>query len=128
MSLPDLHAIDLEPGAGCYFAGHLPEIECDPTWIMRCHVIAQKVIKREHQLANPRSPRFDFEPSVLTGSDLRALLDDPRNWRPGCWAHHQHVDGPWGSYPVPESAREFASEYGLERFLPSPQPREAVGQ
>lgn len=86
---------------------------------MRCHVISQQAIKREHALANPRRPRFDFEPSPLTGTKLADLLADPRNWRWGCWRHHQHVDGPHGEWPeIPATAREFAAQYGLERLLP----------
>lgn len=101
----------------CYFAGAF-STPCDSAR-MRCHIVSQQTIKREHALANPRSPRFDFTPSALTGTKLADLLADPRNWRYGCWGHHQHVDGPHGAWPsIPAGAREFAAEYGLERFLP----------
>jgi hypothetical protein len=102
----------------CWFKWEGAPDECDHI-LMRCHVVSQRVIKREHGEANPRIPRFDFEPTALTGTDLAQLLADPRNWRRGCWHHHQMVDGPGGEWPaIPESAREFARQHDLERFLP----------
>jgi hypothetical protein len=45
-------------------------------------------------------------------------LDDEANWTKACRHHHSQADTGWLRYELPESAREFAREYDLERFLP----------
>jgi hypothetical protein len=101
----------------CYFKWHDAPGECDGR-LDACHVISQRVLKREHQLANPRSPRFDFIPTPLTGTKLEDVLADTRNIVAGCRKHHGAADGYFIDFPIPESARQFASELGLDHYLP----------
>jgi hypothetical protein len=101
----------------CYFKWHDAPGECDGR-LDACHVISQRVLKREHQLANPRSPRFDFIPTPLTGTELEGVLADTRNIVAGCRAHHHRADHGFIDFEVPESARAFASELDLDHHLP----------
>lgn len=102
---------------GCYF-GRFTDTDCNGR-MDRCHILPQRTIKRLHANANPRLPTAWFCPSALTGTDLQALLDDPRNQVVSCRHHHDQADSPFGfDYEIPESAREFAAAYDLSHHLP----------
>lgn len=102
----------------CYFA----RFADDPCWgrIDPAHFIAQRILRREHRLANPRVPPAWFRPSKLTGTDIHEILRDERNVRPSCRSHHHKADSYFLQFDPPESVHDFAADYGLERFVPPP--------
>lgn len=101
----------------CFFRLHGAAGPCDGS-LDRCHLVPKRVLRREWALANPRLRPAWFKPTPLTGTNLEALLDDPRNWVAGCRAHHHRTDYAGAPWPlIPEEAREFASDFGLENWL-----------
>lgn len=100
---------------GCYFQG-FTDTPCYGR-LDRCHFIPQRVLRREHRLANPRVPPAWFKPSKLTGTDIHTILRDERNTRPGCRSHHHKADQLFLQYLFPNSVKDFAADYGLERFI-----------
>lgn len=101
----------------CFFARFADGDRCSGT-TDPCHIIAKQTLKREHQLANPRVPPAWHKPNGLTGTNLKELLADTRNIRPGCRHHHAAADTGWLAYEIPESVEEFAKQYDLEKYLP----------
>ena len=103
----------------CYFAQFTDEpcgYPIDP-----CHIVRQQDIRREWELANPRRRPAWHEPNGLTGTNLQDLLKDRRNIVSGCRHHHARADTGWLPYEPPQSAREFAVQYDLTKYLP-PEP------
>lgn len=100
----------------CYFAPFATD-SCQGR-LDRAHFVRQQDIRREWERANPRIPTAWIAATPLTGTDLDALLADPRNWRPGCRWHHSKADGGWLAYEPPASAYEFARDYDLDHYLP----------
>lgn len=109
---------------GCYFAQFSDE-PCNGT-MDPCHILPRRLLKRLHANANPRTPTAWHCPSALTGTDLDELLADRRNIVAGCRHHHAQVDSPFGfDFEIPESAYEFAEEFGLLHYLPAREVRAA---
>lgn len=73
----------------------------------KAHLLRQQTIRRE--LKN----REGIE-------DLRAIIWDPRVWRPACNRHHTSFDAKRLRIPreaIPEDTERFAREWGLDWWL-----------
>lgn len=102
----------------CWFS-KLPDAgECEGPQVVRCHLIRQQKIAKEH-------------PRGYSGRSLAVLQADPRGWVWGCagtsgiGGHHGKLDtAPHDSSKlivpramIPEETEEFAAELGLLWWL-----------
>lgn len=107
---------------GCWFAScGTSSAPCDLGVVGRlhhAHIVSQRVIKREHQTANPRLKSAWFEPTQLTGTDLDELLADSDLWMWACQACHHRADHGFDPFPAPAPAQARIRNLGLDSFLP----------
>ena len=102
---------------GCVFHG-------DDCWgrLTVHHIVSQQRIKRAHKTQQDALRHDDWVPLLFGLTDA---LNDERNLVVLCWFHHGQVEAKRLYVTVPDSAREFAAEYGLLAELESDERRAA---
>ena len=93
---------------GCVFLSHG---DCDGS-LTDHHIVSRQRLRREWRAAKAEHRRGGPKPWSITKA-----IADPRDKVRICWGHHQAVEAKRLYVTPPDSAREFAREYGLEWSL-----------